>query len=562
MDYQKLSEESLDKIMCDIRKMINQNEPNIIRKDNSSAEESHLKDIEMDIITEHLNSATIGKEIGLNKAPMHAKHGIVKQIARIVEAIYLRISELITRDIRTFNSEILIILHSIKRKLFTYEDQIAHLNEYIEQLQEQINTQTNTNNVYENRLLIQEENLKKIAKQYEQIKKEQENWQSLESLRLTEKVEAISKEFYKKILEEENRTSNLVEQVQNELKSCIEHAVEEFQNDTDLCNKKEYEQLRRDLTDYVESERETITDQLNVFKSHIDDMQNNCQENSAYLIERNNKNELLLHQANENIIQLKSILKWENSTEFTANLIKKRKAIAGTNSLFYHDFEEKFRGSRNDIKERLRIYLPILERKNISWETDTFVDLGCGRGEWLDLLVEKGAKNYTGIDINDIQLNICHEYGHTSVLNCDCVEYVQQLESESINVITGFQIIEHLGIECLLLLLSECYRVLKKGGVMLFETPNAKNLITGSTYFYADPTHERPLLKEVMQFFAEHSGFSITEIIDANPARYSQKLLTPICTDGNQSLWEQNITILNDLLYGAQDYAILGVKNE
>ena len=65
-----------------------------------------------------------------------------------------------------------------------------------------------------------------------------------------------------------------------------------------------------------------------------------------------------------------------------------------------------------------------------------------------------------------------------------------------------------------------------------------------------------------MQFFAEHSGFSITEIIDANPARYSQKLLTPICTDGNQSLWEQNITILNDLLYGAQDYAILGVKNE
>ena len=75
---------------------------------------------------------------------------------------------------------------------------------------------------------------------------------------------------------------------------------------------------------------------------------------------------------------------------------------------FYRTFEDKFRGSRMLIKSRLRVYLPFVEPlKDINTDT-TALDLGCGRGEWLELLKEVGISGH-GIDIDDEMLLACGE---------------------------------------------------------------------------------------------------------------------------------------------------------
>ena len=282
-------------------------------------------------------------------------------------------------------------------------------------------------------------------------------------------------------------------------------------------------------------------------------------ENISLIIDKYNQNKILIRELNEEIYKLKSIVTWVNKEEFSESVTNKVGNETLSNPLFYHDFEEKFRGTRNDIKERLLVYVPIIDELFGEWNNKKFIDIGCGRGEWLDILKDKGVTEYLGVDINDLQLNTCNEYGHKTINN-DCLEYIKKLADESIDMVSGFHIIEHLPIEKLLALLNECNRVLKKGGVVLFETPNPNNLITSATYFYADPTHNKPLYNETMKFFVEHSGFEKVEIIEVNSARFSKALITPTSIDGNQIVWEENINILNSLLYGAQDYAVMGVK--
>lgn len=262
---------------------------------------------------------------------------------------------------------------------------------------------------------------------------------------------------------------------------------------------------------------------------------------------------------NEQVVVLRSVVRWANNMQFTKVLETKGGDSPLDNPIFYHDFEEKFRGTRDEIKDRLTVYLPKVNVQFGDWTDKTFVDIGTGRGEWLDLLKEHGVTNYIGVDLNDVQLNICREYGHPVVL-ADCVAYLSELPHSSVDMITGFQIIEHLPLDALLALLAQSNRVLKKNGMVLFETPNPSNLLTAATYFNIDPTHNRPLHKDVVSFYMEKSGFAEVSIMEVNPALYSRALVSPISIDGNQEVWDMNVDMLNNLLYGAQDYAAMGIK--
>lgn len=227
---------------------------------------------------------------------------------------------------------------------------------------------------------------------------------------------------------------------------------------------------------------------------------------------------------------------------------------------FYHDFEEKFRGSQEDIKERLHMYIPILNEYIRDWSKGTFVDLGSGRGEWMDILRENGAVDYVGIDLNTRQNALCEAKNHR-VKKTNCVTYLSTLPANSVDLITGFHIIEHLYISDLITLLKESYRVLKPGGVVLFETPNSRNLIVGADTFYIDPSHRRPVNPRTMSFLVEWSGFEKVRHIDANACENCQALDLP---DPEEHPMVYRLTKeFNDvkwLLYGPQDYAVLGVK--
>ena len=157
----------------------------------------------------------------------------------------------------------------------------------------------------------------------------------------------------------------------------------------------------------------------------------------------------------------------------------------------YVSFEEKFRGTREEVKERQRIYLVYLEKLPADVKSMPVLDLGCGRGEWLELLQEN---NYTatGVDVNKTMIQKCNEAGLNAVAD-DAITYLQHLGDQSVGIITGFHLIEHLSFKNRMKLFDEAFRVLAPGEMVIFETPNPENLTVGACEFYSDPTHRRPI---------------------------------------------------------------------
>lgn len=225
---------------------------------------------------------------------------------------------------------------------------------------------------------------------------------------------------------------------------------------------------------------------------------------------------------------------------------------------FYHEFEERFRGTRDEIRGRLQIYIPHIKERLPDWSKGRFIDVGSGRGEWLDVLKENGAADYIGVDLNARQNAVAESFGHKTVCE-DCLRYLARQPDESVDLITSFQVIEHLCMSDLMELLRQSRRVLKKGGMILFETQNPANLIVGADTFYIDPSHRRPLDPRMMEFFAQWCGFQEVQIIDANSHPYWSGL--PL--EGRDEKDMDDIKKVNGLfwlIYGPMDYAVFGIK--
>ena len=180
---------------------------------------------------------------------------------------------------------------------------------------------------------------------------------------------------------------------------------------------------------------------------------------------------------------------------------------------FYRAFEDKYRGSRDLIKSRLQVYLPFISpvlgnKKRSSLRS---LDLGCGRGEWLELLTEQGFVAQ-GVDLDEGMLEACWKLG-LQAKKSDALDYLKKQKNNSIDVISGFHIAEHVPFEKLQELIEQALRVLKSGGLLILETPNPENIVVGTTNFYLDPTHQRPLPPQLLSFIAEHAGYARVKIL-------------------------------------------------
>jgi SAM-dependent methyltransferase/predicted nuclease with TOPRIM domain len=211
---------------------------------------------------------------------------------------------------------------------------------------------------------------------------------------------------------------------------------------------------------------------------------------------------------------------------------------------FYSSFEEHFRGSREEIMKRLEVYLPTLRKANI---TGDILDIGCGRGEWLEVLKNEGVAA-RGVDSNRVQVEWCRERA-LEVEEGDALRYLRAQPDESINVVTAFHVAEHLEFETLLAFLYEIMRVLRPGGLVIFETPNPENVSVANHNFYVDPTHKNPLPIPMMKFLFESRGLDQIEIIKLHPSE------TPR-VEGATDMVER----FNEYFYGPMDYAIIGRK--
>lgn len=211
---------------------------------------------------------------------------------------------------------------------------------------------------------------------------------------------------------------------------------------------------------------------------------------------------------------------------------------------FYRAFEDRFRGSRDLISSRLLAYLPLIEPLKSVDRRPAAVDLGCGRGEWLELLADNGF-DAQGIDLDDGMLSACHGRGLRAHKG-EAVAFLKQLPSDSRAIVSGFHIAEHLRFPKLEALVQEAMRVLKPAGLLILETPNPENFRVATLSFYCDPTHLRPLPPQLLAFLLEYHGFARVKIIRLQESR--------------DVLHSQTVS-LGEVLGGASpDYAVIGQK--
>lgn len=211
---------------------------------------------------------------------------------------------------------------------------------------------------------------------------------------------------------------------------------------------------------------------------------------------------------------------------------------------FYFAFEEACRGTQAEIFDRLRLYLPLIPAGG----SRKVVDVGCGRGEWLEVL-KTGSFEGKGLDINQVMVQICRSKG-LEAEQADVIQYLRALPDSCLAALTGFHVAEHIPLDLLLCLFQEAQRVLEPGGVLILETPNPENLLVATHTFYHDPTHRNPLTPTLLGFMAQYHGFGTHEILRLNP--YPAEAKVP----GIDPLTER----VNGHLCGPQDFALVATK--
>jgi O-antigen chain-terminating methyltransferase len=212
---------------------------------------------------------------------------------------------------------------------------------------------------------------------------------------------------------------------------------------------------------------------------------------------------------------------------------------------FYTQFEQAFRGERPEIKARLQVYAPFIEPLIDLYPDAIALDLGCGRGEWLEVLRDKGLAAQ-GVDLDDGMLTECRKLNLNASLQ-DAIAALNSFENESISMVSAFHLVEHISFETLRSLISEAFRVLKPGGLLVLETPNPENILVGTSNFYLDPTHTRPIPPGLLKFMSKYYGFINGTVLGLQES---------------PTLRENASPSLRDVLGGASpDYALVAQKS-
>jgi O-antigen chain-terminating methyltransferase len=214
----------------------------------------------------------------------------------------------------------------------------------------------------------------------------------------------------------------------------------------------------------------------------------------------------------------------------------------------YLAFEDRFRGGFDTVREGLKVYLPYIREALQRTKGGPILDVACGRGEWLDLLRDE-AIQARGVDLNGAAIELCQQQG-LEVTREDAFAYLRRQPKNSLSALTSFHFIEHIDYRSWIALLDEALRTLKPGGIAIFETPNARNILTTAGDFYRDPTHNRPVFPETIEAIAELRGFFDSKVYSFNEGRSE---LIPLS--------EHRFDVLEDYVSVSRDAVWVGIKS-
>jgi O-antigen chain-terminating methyltransferase len=229
-----------------------------------------------------------------------------------------------------------------------------------------------------------------------------------------------------------------------------------------------------------------------------------------------------------------------------------RDATRAATDSSYTAFENRFRGTREEIRSRQE------DDATLFQGLAPVVDLGCGRGEFLELLQAAGIEAW-GIDGNANAVRECKEKG-LEVVHGDLVAILQDRDAGSLGGLFAAQVAEHLPPAVLGKLLAEAHRTLRVDGLLVLETPNPASALSFHDVFIRDLTHERPLHPETLRFLAAAAGFTDVRIQMRNPVPEDVRLrllpgsgLPPPVI----KVLNENVARLNALLFAPLDYALI-----
>lgn len=243
------------------------------------------------------------------------------------------------------------------------------------------------------------------------------------------------------------------------------------------------------------------------------------------------------------------------STGTIAAATGERAASGNVTGATYLGFEDQFRGSREQIRARLADYMPMFAGAS------DVLDVGCGRGELLDLFREHGI-SARGVDVNGAMVDACRERGLRAD-TADAVSYLQGLPDASLGGLIAIQVVEHLEPPVLVRFLETAFLKMRPGAPIVLETINAACWMAFFETYIRDLTHARPLHPDTLKFLVQASGFSHSDVRFRAPVVEQDRLprvdaaavsaeLAPIVHALNAHADQ-----LNARLFSAMDYAVV-----
>jgi SAM-dependent methyltransferase len=228
--------------------------------------------------------------------------------------------------------------------------------------------------------------------------------------------------------------------------------------------------------------------------------------------------------------------------------------FAAADSYKYVGFEDQFRGAPDEIRRRVEEYLPIFEKAS------EVLDVGCGRGEFLDLLRERGVRAQ-GIDVNPAMIDVCRDKG-LDAQTADALTYLRGLPDRSLGGLFAAQVIEHLEPRYLTQLLDVAFEKLRPGAPIVLETINPACWFAFFESYIRDLTHVRPVHPDTLKYLLIATGFQHVDIKYRAPYPDAEKL-QPVAASALGDLVETlnaNVEKINRLLFTYLDYAAIGIR--
>jgi len=260
-----------------------------------------------------------------------------------------------------------------------------------------------------------------------------------------------------------------------------------------------------------------------------------------------------------NLLMKKFLLLKENLNQLLSVLQEKRmpsppqvkEILQPLEDWRYAGFENRYRGSEQEIKKQQASYVSYFKKGG------KVLDLGCGRGEFIEILEENGIEA-EGIDINGQMIEICRDKG----LNCqkaDILKKLAEYEDGTLGGIFSSQVIEHLSPSYLRRMIELAYFKLSPASHIVLETINSASVFSLVQIYFLDLSHQKPVHPQTLKFLLESTGFEKVEIKYSFPLE-KEKLQDLPGSDEFTSILNQNIDNLNKLLYAPPNYAAIGLK--